>query len=118
MLSKQQLDKLSKAELVSYALNLSDLHEKFSALEKSFSDSVASIEKDFKDQLEAYKVRTDAIIENLSSQLEVSKNTSTILRDELQKRLSNVERQAYRSAEYLNYETLEISKIPLTVTSE
>ena len=68
-----------------------------------------------KDQLEAYKVRTDTIISDLTSQLEVSKNTSTVLRDNLQRRLLNVERQAYRSAEYLNYETLEISKIPLTV---
>ena len=29
--------------------------------------------------------------------------------------METVERQAYRSAEYLNYETLEVSKIPLTI---
>ena len=86
MLSKQQLDKLNKSELVSYALNLSDLHEKFNALEKSFTESVASIEKELKDQLEAHKVRTDKIIADLTSQFEVSKNTSTVLSDNLQRR--------------------------------
>ena len=78
MLSKQQLDKLNKAELVSYALNLSDLHEKFEALEKSFSESVVAIEKNFRDQLEAYKERTDTIIEDLSSQLEIAKNKAEV----------------------------------------
>ena len=118
MLSKQQLDKLNKTELVAYALNLSDLHEKFNALEKSFTASIVAIEKDFKEQLELYKVRTNAIIDDLSSQLEVSKNTSAVLRDDLQKRLQKVERQSFRSAEYLNYETIEISKIPLTVPDD
>ena len=83
MLSKQQLDKLNKTELVAYALNLSDLHEKFSTLEKSLTDSIIAIEKDFKEQFELYKVRTNAIIDDLTSQLEVSKNTSTVLRDDL-----------------------------------
>ena len=115
MLSKQQLDKLNKAELVAYALNLSDIHDKLVTLEKSFTDSVAAMEKEFREQLELYKIRTNAIIDDLSSQLEVSKNTSTVLRDDLQKRLSKVERQSFRSAEYLNYETLEISKIPSVI---
>ena len=118
MLSKRQLDKLNKTELVAYALNLSDLHEKFSTLEKSLTDSIIAIEKDFKEQFELYKVRTNAIIDDLTSQLEVSKNTSTVLRDDLQKRLKKVERQSFRSAEYLNYETIEISKIPLTVPDD
>ena len=83
MLSKRQLDKLNKTELVAYALNLSDLHEKFSTLEKSLTDSIVAIEKDFKEQFELYKVRTNAIIDDLTSQLEVSKNTSTVLRDDL-----------------------------------
>ena len=111
MLSKQQLEKLSKAEIVSYALNLSDLHVKFDALENSFIERVAAIEKEFSDQLNDYKRHNEAVVEELKSQLEISKNTSAVLRDNLSKK----ERQGYRSAEYLNYETLEISKIPLTI---
>ena len=86
MLSKQQLEKLSKAEIVAYALNLSDLHEKFDALEKSFTERVAAIQKEFEDQLKTFQTQSDAAVEELKGQLEVSKNTSAILRDNLTKK--------------------------------
>ena len=125
MLSKQQLDKLTKAEIVQYALDLSDLHVKLDALEKTFAERIVAGEKQFTDQLKAYEEQTNAVIDDLKSQLEVSKNTSSVLRDnlkiktdEINEKMTTLERQVYRSAEYLNYETLEISKIPLTIPND
>ena len=49
----------------------------------------------------------------------------SVLREEVNKqngelceRLSDVERETFRTAEYANYETLEISKIPLTIPDD
>ena len=110
MLSKQQLDKLTKAEIVQYALDLSDLHVKLDALEKTFAERIVAVEKQFTDQLKAYEEQTNAIIDDLKSQLEVSKNTSSVLRDnlkiktdEINEKMTTLERQVYRSAQYLNY---------------
>ena len=122
MLSDLELDKLSKADMVKYIKNLSSFHEKFDELKTNLRSQIESMERDISSKLENLERQLTTKISYLESQLSVAQNTSNLLREDLNKlketldrRISVVERQAFRSAEYDNYETLEVSKIPISI---
>ena len=122
MLSDLELDKLSKADMVKYVKNLTSFHEKFDDLKDNLRSQIETMERDLSNKLDNLEKQLMARIVNLESQLSIAQNTSNLLREDLTKvketvnqRISVVERQAYRSAEHDNYETLELSKIPLVI---
>ena len=122
MLSDLELDKLSKADMVKYVKNLTSFHEKFDDLKDNLRSQIETMERDLSNKLENLEKQLMTRIMHLESQLSIAQNTSDLLREDLTKvketvnqRISVVERQAYRSAEYDNYETLELSKIPLVI---
>jgi hypothetical protein len=125
MLSHQQLEKLTKADLVNYALNLSDIKEKLTEFEKGVSDRFDSLESEIDEKINSYINSSQMEIKRLESVILVSTNANTLLCEDLAKknseivgRLTTLEREAFRTAEYVNYETLELSKIPLTIPDE
>ena len=80
------------------------------------------METDFSEQVGNIKQSAQKDIDRLEGELAVAKNANNLLRDEFDKassvtssRLTTLEREAYRTAEYINYESVEISKIPLTI---
>lgn len=115
MLSYEELDKLNKNDIINYALRMSDFHGKFESLEKTLTDRFSALEKDFAEQLSNLQSVYGDKIEVLESEISVAKNTSAKLREELDSRFVELERVAYRTAEYVNYESIEVSKIPLTI---
>lgn len=125
MLSRQQLEKLNKTELVSYALNLSDIHDKLNEIEKGVSARFELLETEFNEKIEKLKLSNKTETDKLEGELAIAKNANTVLRSEFDKKQNDtehnitvLEREAYRTAEYVNYETLEISKIPSTIPDD
>ena len=121
MLSKEQLDKLTKPELVKYILSLRDVNDTLKKMEKTFTDRLDDIEGKLGD-LSVFKQTVVKKMEQLEGELAVAKNASDLLKDELEKRtevfdekIRVLERVTYRSAEYANYETLEVSNIPAAI---
>ena len=121
MLSKQQLEKMNKPELVQYVLNLQDVKETLGAMDKTFSARLDCIEGTLVEFSNFKKVVSEQF-SRLESELAVSKKTNELLKGELDRRtdelsgkVSSLERVAYRSAEYANYETLEMSSIPTSI---
>ena len=115
MHTRSQLQNLDHSELVEYTLSLSEIKEQLIEVENNvttkFVDKINELQKTFENQ-----------IAKLEGELAIAKNANILLRDEVNKqtddlceRLTNLERDAYRTAEYVNYETVEISKIPLTI---
>ena len=121
MLSKEQLDKLTKPELVKYVLSLQDVKETLKQLDNTLTGRLESIENKIL-EFDEFKNMATKNIEQLEGELAVAKNANVLLRDELDKRtevidkkISDIERATYRSAEYANYETLEVSSIPASI---
>ena len=121
MLSKEQLDKLTKPELVKYVLSLQDVKDSLRKLDETLTNRLDSIEGKLL-AFEEFKSTTTNKIEQLEGELAVSKNASELLKEELErknddvdKKIKVLERATYRSAEYANYETLEISNIPISI---
>ena len=121
MLSKEQLDKLTKPELVKYVLSLQDVKETLRQLDNTVTGRLESIEGKII-ALDEFKNTAMKKMEQLEGELVVAKNANDLLRGELDKRtevlhkkLSDIERTTYRSAEYANYETLEVSNIPASI---
>ena len=92
-LSKAQLSKLNKEDIVTYALGLQDkLINRISALETSFEES----------------------IEKISSELVIAKHVNT----KLQEKIVTLEKKAWENEQYSRRECLEITGIPETVQNE
>ena len=92
-LSKAQLSKLNKEDIVTYALGLQDkLINRISALETSFEES----------------------IEKISSELVIAKHVNT----KHQERIVTLEKKAWENEQYSRRECLEITGIPETVQNE
>ena len=115
MLTRSQLENLDHSELVEYTLSLSDIKDQLYETEKRITEI-------FESKIEEIKKATDVRIEKLEGELAVAKNANIILRDEidkhngdLHKRVSSLEKETYKTAEYQNFETVEISKIPLNI---
>ena len=121
MLSKEQLDKLTQPDLVKYILNLQDVKGTLEHMDETFTARLQSIEGSLS-EFAVFKNSVSEKIERLESQLVVSNNASNLLKTELDQRtedllskIHHLERATYRSAEYLNYETLEIGSIPQNI---
>ena len=114
MLSKQQLEKMNKPELVQYVLNLQDVKQTIEEMDKSVSARLGSIEGNL-GELADFKKSVNEKFTILESELAISKNANDILKGELDRRACELERVAHRSAEYANYETLEMSSIPTSI---
>ena len=115
MLTRSQLEKLDRSELLDYTLSLSDIKDQL-------NESEQRITAQFETKIREIQKANDETIEKLVSELAVAKNANNLLRNEfdknnlaVHKRISSVEKQTYRNAEYANYETLELSKIPLSI---
>ena len=122
MLTRKQLEKLNKEELVTYALNITNITEKFDDLEKSLAERFEFQEKEFNDKLESQEKTFADTINKLESELTLARKCTSTLRGDWEKKdavitkqLSALEREAYRTAEYVNFETIELSKIPASI---
>ena len=126
MLSKKQLEKLSKAELIDYAINIGDIKVTIEEIEKKVSERFDHLEVEIDEKIEAklseFKREAKSRFEKVESELAICKNANQLLKTavdtknkESSKGIVNLERLAYSTAEYVNYETIEISKIPLTI---
>ena len=102
-LSKAQLNKLSKEELINFTLKIQEAHGKY----------IEEIVKKLDEALENIKALTDRqqIIE---SSLVVSKNVN----DKLQARVIKLEREVYVSQQYSRRECLEFTGIPSDVDNK
>lgn len=125
MLTRKQLEKLNKEELVNYALNITDIKEKLDDVERSVTQRFELQEIEFNEKLEKQQQSFNKNIEKLEGELALARKANGTLRadwekkdDELTGRLTALEREAYRTAEYVNYETVELSKIPLSIPDE
>ena len=96
LLDEEALNKLSKGDLVKYALNVSNL----TGLIKALSDKI-----------ELLTVR----LEKSESETSIVKNTNALLKDHvelLDSRLDRVERLQLQDSQYLRNRQVEIKKIP------
>ena len=112
---------MNKQELVQYALNLQDVKQTLEEMDKKFSTRLECLEGNI-GELTEFKISVNEKVTKLESELAVARNANDLLKGELDRRteeidgkISSLERVSYRSAEYANYETIEISSIPTDI---
>ena len=113
MLTRAQLEKLDHSELVNYSLSLSDIKDQLIEVEKN-------VTKKFEEEIRELKKETENRISKLDGELAIAKNANIVLREELDKqngdlrdRLTILEKEAYRTAEYVNFETVVFKQNPI-----
>ena len=92
VLTRAQVDNLSREELIEELLKFSDITDKLNGLNNRFEDFIKKYDE-------------------LNSELLISKNCNSLLL----KRITNLERNALNNAQYVRRETIEINPIPLSI---
>ena len=92
VLTRSQLENLSKKELIDELINVEDIYSKLSDLTSRFDDF-----------LRRYEI--------LNSELTVSKNCNRLLTE----RIVQLERNAVSNAQYHRRESLEINPVPASI---
>ena len=92
VLTKAQVDNLSREELIEELLKFSDITDKLNGLNNRFDDFIKKYDE-------------------LNSELLISKNCNSLLL----KRITNLERNALTNAQYVRRETIEINPIPQSI---
>ena len=133
LLSHTQIKELKKPELLQYALSVTDIQTKLEEIVgtkleefvKNLSERFEANEREFNEKLDIFKQNTKTRFEKLEGEILVVKNANRLLAAEVekdrvstQKQQVEIEREAFRTAEYTQYETLEFSKIPLTIPDD
>ncbi len=133
LLTTAQIKELKKPELLQYALSVTDIHSKLDEIIgsklKEFTTNLAerfkANEREFEEKLTELKQNTKTRFEKLESEVLIVRNANRLLAEEVEKergitknRHIELEREAFRTAEYTQYETLEFSKIPTTIPDD
>ena len=92
VLTRAQVDNLSREELIEELLKFSDITEMLNGLNNRFDDFIKKYDE-------------------LNSELLISKNCNSLLL----KRITNLERNALNNAKYVRRETIEINPIPQSI---
>ena len=92
VLTRAQVDNLSREELIEELLKFSDITDKLNGLNNRFEDFIKKYDE-------------------LNSELLISKNCNSLLL----KRITNLERNALNNAKYVRRETIEINPIPQSI---
>ena len=92
VLTRAQVDNLSRKKLIEELLNFSDITDKLNGLNSPFEDFIKKYDK-------------------LNSELLISKNFNSLLL----KRITNLERNALNNAQYVRRETREINPTPQSI---
>ena len=92
VLTRAQVDNLSREELIEELLKFSDITDKLNGLNNRFEDFIKKYDE-------------------LHSELLISKNCNSLLL----KRITNLERDAVNNAQYVRRETIEINPIPQSI---
>ena len=92
ILTRAQVDNLSREELIEELLKFSDITDKLNGLNNRFDDFIKKYDE-------------------LNSELLISKNCNSLLL----KRITNLERNALNNAKYVCRETIEINPIPQSI---
>ena len=92
ILTRAQVDNLSKEELIEELLKFSDITDKLNGLNNRFEDFIKKYDE-------------------LNSELLISKNCNSLLL----KRITNLECNALNNAKYVRRETIEVNPIPQSI---
>ena len=92
VLTRAQVDNLSREELIEELLKFSDITDMLNGLNNRFDDFIKKYDE-------------------LNSELLISKNCNSLLL----KRITNLERNALNNVQYVRRETIEINLIPLSI---
>ena len=92
VLTRAQVDNLSREELIEELLKFSDITDKLNGLNNRFEDFIKKYDE-------------------LHSELLISRNCNSLLL----KRITNLERNALNNAQYVRMETIEINPIPQSI---
>ena len=92
VLTRAQVDNLSREELIEELLKFSDITDKLNGLNNRFEDFIKKYDE-------------------LNSELLISKNCNSLLL----KRITNLERNALNNAKHVRRETIEINPIPQSI---
>ena len=92
VLTRAQVDNLSREELIEELLKFSDITDKLNGLNNRFEDFIKKYDE-------------------LHSELLISRNCNSLLL----KRITNLERNALNNAQYVRRETIEINPIPQSI---
>ena len=92
VLTRAQVDNLSREELIEELLKFSDITDKFNGLNNRFDEFIK-------------------IYDELNSELLISKSCHSLLL----KQITNLERNALNNAQYVRRETIEINPIPQSI---
>ena len=92
VLTRAQVDNLSREELIEELLKFSDITDKLNGLNNRFEDFIKKYDE-------------------LHSELLISKNCNSLLL----KRITNLEHNALKNAQYVRRETIEINPIPQSI---
>ena len=92
MLTRVQIDNLSREELIEELLKFSDITDMLNGLNNRLDDFIKKYDE-------------------LNSELLISKNCNSLLL----KRITNLERNALNNAQYVRRETIEINPIPQSI---
>ena len=131
--TRSQIEKMEHEELVEYAILASDIQSKLEEvvdkkLKKLGADIAARFESnelEFDEKLNEFKSAANSRFEKLEGDLAVTKRANVLLRQEVEYnndiekkvRIEN-ERSMYRADEYTQKESLEFSKIPLSIPDD
>ena len=101
---------------------MSKIGERLSEIEEKVTERIKLCEKEFNEKISEFKKELAAQFEKVESELAISKNANAILKAEVdtqRKGFNNsiiqIERESQRTAQYIQYETLEVSNIPITI---
>ena len=94
VLTRAQVDNLSREELIEELLKFSDITDKLNGLNNRFDDFIKKYDE-------------------LNSELLISKNCNSLLL----KRITNLERNALNNAQYVRRKTIEINSIPQSISN-
>ena len=126
VLTRDQLAKLSHEELLDYTIRIgdlrSDLGTKIDMIEKCFTDKFEELRVNYEQAIREIKMESTNHIAKLEGELAIVKNANELLKadtetksEAMQTKLIELERETQRTSQYTQYETLEFSKIPLTI---
>ena len=116
--SKTELDRLNRKQLVELITEAGEVTTDTIILTE-INDKLERIMNEFSE----FKMAAQARFEKLEGEVSFVKNANALLKKEVEKcnseeRFVNLEREAHRTAEYVNYDSIEFSKIPLAIPDD
>ena len=122
VLTRDQLSKLSQEELLNYSVKVGDIEAKLDEMEARFLEKFYILKTEFENKFIDLKQHSTERFEKLEGELAIVKNANHLLKEECEKhnaatysRFVDIERATHSTAQYSQYETLELSIIPRSI---